>query len=461
MSALVNIFVRFDCSKVLTMPSLKYFTKGESNPTTIYMRFVHGRKFDFKKSTSLLVNPKYWNNAQGKVKHLAEFTDKINLQNSLDSLRSEILGRFNTSYANGGIIDSDWLRNAIDSYFDQNTDTDLNYLTDYTNHFIDLLPYRIQKNGTTGVSTATGKQYRVTLNKILAFEKKKRKRLRVDEVNLKFHNDFIRFLNQEQKLNLNTIGKYLKCLKTVLKSAKQYGLKVHPDIDKDGFRSTKEKTYFVTLDETEIDTIFNLDLSHRPYLDNARNWLIFGVWTGARVSDLLNFTTDNINNGFLEYTAQKTKQKIMLPVHWQIQSIVDRNDGKLPHRISDQRYNDWIKDVCQLAGIDQMVKGAIFITDTKSKTKKVKTPQRKVVGHYPKWQMVSTHTARRSFATNHYGKLPTPVIMAATGHTTERMLLQYIQKAPKDNAQALLEYWQKETKKKAKKSSLQVVKTAN
>ena len=102
------------------MPSLKYFTKGESNPTTIYMRFVHGRKYDFKKSTSLLVNPKYWNNDKGKVKHLSEFTDKLNLQNSLDGLRSEILGSFNTSYANGGIIDSDWLSSAIYAFFDQN-----------------------------------------------------------------------------------------------------------------------------------------------------------------------------------------------------------------------------------------------------------------------------------------------------------------------------------------------------
>jgi len=292
-------------------------------------------------------------------------------------------------------------------------------------------------------------------------EKKKRKRFKVDEVNLKFHNDFIQFLNKEQKLNLNTIGKYLKCLKTILKSAKQYGLKVNPDIEKDGFRSTKEKTYFVTLNETEIDAIFNLDLSNRPYLDNARNWLIIGVWTGARVSDLLNFTTANINSGFLEYTAQKTKQKIMLPVHWQIQSIIIRNDGKLPRKISNQRYNDWIKDVCQLAGIDQMVKGAIFITDKKSNTKKVKTPQRKVLGQYPKWKMVSTHTARRSFATNHYGKLPTPVIMSATGHTTEKMLLAYIGKTSKDNALVLQEFWEKEMSKSKKETQLEIVKTAN
>jgi len=62
--------------------------------------------------------------------------------------------------------------------------------------------------------------------------------------------------------------------------------------------------------------------------------------------------------------------------------------------------------------------------------------------------MTSTHTARRSFATNHYGKLPTPVIMSATGHTTEKMLLAYIGKTAKDNALVLQEYWQKETRQK-------------
>src|SRR5665811_1362870 len=143
MSAPSNFFIRFDCSKVFIMPSLRYFTKGESNPTTIYVRFVHGRKYDFKKSTSLLVNPKYWNNDKGKAKHLAEFADKTNLQNSLDSLRSKILGSFNTSYANGVSINSDWLGTAIDAYFDQNTETDLNYLTEYGKHFLENLPNKV------------------------------------------------------------------------------------------------------------------------------------------------------------------------------------------------------------------------------------------------------------------------------------------------------------------------------
>ncbi|WP_227658687.1 site-specific integrase [Flavobacterium haoranii] len=73
---------------------------------------------------------------------------------------------------------------------------------------------------------------------------------------------------------------------------------------------------------------------------------------------------------------------------------------------------------------------------------------RKVNSTYKKYELVSTHIGRRTFATIHYGKLPTPVIMSATGHTTEKMLLKYIGKTAKDNADFLREYWQTEKLKK-------------
>ena len=66
-----------------------------------------------------------------------------------------------------------------------------------------------------------------------------------------------------------------------------------------------------------------------------------------------------------------------------------------------------------------------------------------------------------SFATNHYGKLPTPVIMSATGHTTEKMFLAYIGKTPKDNAVLLQEYWHKEARKQSKAPSLKLVKSGD
>lgn len=83
-------------------------------------------------------------------------------------------------------------------------------------------------------------------------------------------------------------------------------------------------------------------------------------------------------------------------------------------------------------------------------------------GEFPKYQLVSTHICRRSFATNHYGKLPTPVIMAVTGHTTEKMFLNYIGKTAKDNAKELQKYWNiQELKNSQKEPRLNVVKTEN
>ncbi|MAW95922.1 MAG: hypothetical protein CMF36_02150 [Leeuwenhoekiella sp.] len=84
---------------------------------------------------------------------------------------------------------------------------------------------------------------------------------------------------------------------------------------------------------------------------------------------------------------------------------------------------------------------------------------RKEKGSFPKWQLVSTHICRRSFATNHYGKLPTPVLMAVTGHTTEKMFLNYIGKTAKDNANVLNDFWQNQQLKRDKKAILKPVKT--
>ncbi|MCB0747278.1 MAG: site-specific integrase [Ignavibacteriae bacterium] len=442
-----------------------YINKKDPNKEyTINVFLQNGRQGKFKKSTGLKIIGKHWDEVRQTPIAESKTGDKnyYTLRRQLKGLKAKLETEIIEANHKKTTVNSEWLGIEIDTFLGKlQPEHDFKYITDYAEYFIECMPYKIQKNGTTGVKEATIKQYRTTLNKILAYERKKAKRYKMNEINLKFHNDFIQFLSKEQRLNLNTIGKYVKCLKSILKGAKRYGIEINKEVESEGFRSTNEKVHFVTLDEDEIERIFNLDLSNTPYLDNTRNWLIIGVWTGARVSDLLNFTLDNINKeGFLEYTSKKTKQKIEMPLHWQIQSILSGNNGKMPHKITPQRYNDWIKEVCRLSGIDKQCKGSIFITDKKRK-KKEKTPQRKKVGTYSKWQLVSTHTARRSFATNHYGKLSTPVIMAATGHTTEKQLLAYIGKTPKDNALVLQEFWKKEYKKQTKKSNMKVVKQAN
>ena len=135
-----------------------------------------------------------------------------------------------------------------------------------------------------------------------------------------------------------------------------------------------------------------------------------------------------------------------------VKEILNNLNGEFPRKISAQRFNDYIKTVCKDAKIKETVKGSLL-------KKLKKDVWRKVKGEYEKHELVSSHICRRSFATNHYGKLPTPVLMAVTGHTTEKMFLNYIGKTAQDNAKVLNEFWQVQEQKKKQETKLDIVKT--
>ena len=107
----------------------------------------------------------------------------------------------------------------------------------------------------------------------------------------------------------------------------------------------------------------------------------------------------------------------------------------MPYKISLEHFNKYSKDVCEIAKIDTMVKGKMRIDDKRTLT----------AGHYKKWQVMSSHVCRRSFATNFYGKIPTSILMNITAHSTEKMFLSYIGKTTYDNAYQMLEYFGKLT----------------
>ena len=289
------------------MGSVKYLIKGRENPSSIYVRFYHGREIDFIKSTTLLIDPKFWNNKKGEVRQIAEFSDKKNLQNKLNELKTSLLNSFNEAYSQGEIINSAWFNTRIKSHFDQDYSKDFAFFLDYSEFFFDSLPERVQRSGSVGVAKNTLKRYRTVINKLIEFEAYRNKRLKIGDIDLVFYNDFKQFLNKVQKLNFNTTGRYLSYVKTICLEARRAGLSVSVDIERQEFRQTREDTRFITLSEEEIRLIFEYDFSHTPYLDNARDWLIIGLWTGARVSDLLRFDRSNLSGEYLELSIIEKK----------------------------------------------------------------------------------------------------------------------------------------------------------
>jgi integrase len=119
-----------------------------------------------------------------------------------------------------------------------------------------------------------------------------------------------------------------------------------------------------------------------------------------------------------------------LPILSEVQCILDKRKGSFPRKISSQKYNDYIKEICRLAGITEIVYGAKKVNIGTDKN----PVYRKKKGRYPKCELVTSHIGRRSFATNYYGIIPTPLLMSATGHSTEKQFLDYIKRDPIDNA---------------------------
>ena len=138
----------------------------------------------------------------------------------------------------------------------------------------------------------------------------------------------------------------------------------------------------------------------------------------------------------IEFTQKKTGKIMTIPLSSKVIEILNKRNGEFPHPISDQKYNQYIKEVCKLVGINEKVKGSKKL-ETETDSKKY----RKQSGTYEKWELVTSHIGRRSFATNYYGKIPTSFLIYVTGHSTEEMFLSYIGKSNKDIAMELTNYF--------------------
>ena len=203
-------------------------------------------------------------------------------------------------------------------------------------------------------------------------------------------------------------------------------------VDTSDFKAMTNETKDVYLTDTEINRIFNHNFSESLRLSNARDLLIVGVRTGLRVSDFMRLKTADIKEGFVEVKTQKTGKTVVIPMHAQIKAIMKRNGGKLPKSISDQKFNEYVKEVCEQAKINTQVEGGKQNPKTKRKEYKI----------YSKWELIASHTCRRSFASNLYGKIDNSIIMGITGHRTEKEFLKYIKITPKQHAQTLKTYWE-------------------
>ncbi|TVZ26700.1 phage integrase family protein [Gillisia sp. Hel_I_86] len=427
------------------MASIKYRIKTSKDWNSIYLRFKQGKQFDLEISTGIQAPKGRWSKYKEEILPTIEM-DYRSANLKLKELKNYVRSEFENTRLNGHLINSKWLKEKIYHFFNRETLNaeidDRLFFTNYIDRFIKASHNKKTRNNTP-VKKRTIQHYTTTKNKILAFEEYQNKRLRFEDINLQFHSNFIDFLETEQLLNPNTIGGYIDDIKLFCSNADKRNYDVPKDFQLSDFYSPSNKTKDIYLNEEEINSIYCVDLEYE-YLDNARDWLVIGLRTGFRVSDFLSLTNKNIENGFITKNTKKTDFPVIIPIHDQVQEILNKRGGELPRKISDQKFNDYIKKVAKKAGLTELTEGAKMSERNILRNGKKVTIHRKEYGSFKKYKLVTSHICRRSFATNLYGKIDTLTIMKITGHKTEKQFLDYIKVTPKEYAEKLKNFWLKQ-----------------
>ena len=436
------------CSKFNTMATVKFRVLHKTENAQIYVRFSIDRDNVFQTKTGKTINAKYWSVKTSRpIQTIAE--NKI-LTTELNALENHILKEYNTDYSKGVIFSKDWLSEKIDTFFNRiEVKTDDAVFLNYLQNFIDF------KRSTSSYTDCTLRKYNNLKDRFTQYQKKKKKTFLLQDVGAKTLIDFKNYLITDCDLMETTAVRFLKNLKTVLFDAEQNGKSIHYQIR--GFSTgTTNTEYKVFLSFDEIEKIKEIQTINTDW-NIAKDWLVIGCYLGQRASDLLRMTkrmiytkTDSEGNSFqfLEIKQQKTGEKVVIPLHDEVETILKKYNGDFPptfaHNFDSNAvlFNRHIKKVCELAGIHEIIKGKVYNED-KKKNEIVETE---------KCNLVSSHVCRRSFATNFYGNklFTTPQLMSITGHKTESMFLNYIGKTADD--------WAMQTAKTFKELSNQKIK---
>ena len=415
------------------MASINYLYRSIKENSNLNLRLLfrnNGKDYVFGAKTKVEVTKYYWTKQSKKKSKDIEVTNKqADINNELNKIENHVLNAFKSVSIEN--INKDWLQTQIDNYYNPIKETNIpTNLIDYIDFYIDYRKHEI---------TETNKsKCRVIKNKLIKYETFIGKKILTKNINDNFKNEFVNY-QKERMYSQNTIQREFVTIKTFCKHARYLGIETHPQLDALRIDKHKvEKIYLTFEDLTKIENISKNQLTDS--LDNAKDWLIISCYTGQRVSDFMRFTDEQIrienDKPLLEFTQKKTGKNMTVPLHPKVLEILNKRKGKFPYPISYQKYNDFIKTVCELAEINELTKGSKLVeTETDSKVYRKKT------GMYKKYDLVTSHIGRRSFATNFYGTIPTTFLIYITGHSTESMFLNYIGKSNKDLALEITKYF--------------------
>jgi len=396
------------------------FTLLYSSPfSTISLTILDDSQTEHVINTPLKICPDLWDFEKQRPHNIYLKKNK-NLNAKLDRLKIGIAEYLSNVTAKNSKISHIKLRKIIKENCDGTKSCrPANSLLDYVEAYIRSRAHLI--------SEPTSKRYRVFLHLLERFEGHRKRHLLLHEVNASFVKEFLEF-GELEEYNKSTIGRTIHFVRTVLNFLEKRGVRTY--VYELELPKEKKVNLFVTLSEDELVKLKETDVP--PRLQAARDWLIISCYTGQRISDFMNFDIKNLEiikgKPCISFVQQKTQKEILLPLHPVPLTILSANLNVFPQKLTAQKYNLQIKEVAELAGINSLVKV------------RKRKGFRAIEMFVQKWEAITSHIGRRSFASNFYGKIPTPLLMEATGHSTEQMFHRYISTIDTERTRTLGQY---------------------
>jgi hypothetical protein len=270
------------------------------------------------------------------------------------------------------------------------------------------------------------------------FQAYRKEPISFDSFDAQFYEDFVYYLTYEipqvrrkeliTGLKANSVGKTIKHLKSFLKDRMRK--KIIPFMDLSAFKVMEEEVDAVYLSWKELSAIYHLNLNQQPQLEKYRDLFVLGCLTGFRFSDYSDIKPEEVRDGMLYVNQTKTLSTVVVPLKTDARHIlIEKYNMQMP-QVSNVNFNFYIKEVAKLAGIDEQIK----ITHKRGNrvSEEIK----------PKYAWVTSHTCRRSFCTNEYlDGTPTNLIMAISGHKTEKAFRRYIKADQVQKAHMIKKLW--------------------
>ena len=400
------------------MASITYqILSKKPGQVSIFMRLSVSREINFRAKTGLTINKNDWSEAKKMPKQ--NTASQKNLHQKLVELKANIFDRLNNSVIEGDRLDTSWLSKQIELFFYGSTLPTENYkLCYWIEHIIKNSNTIKNGKGSVGLSESRINSYKSLLATYLEYDTKEKYRVQ-DFDNLLFE-DLKGWLFNFKKYNPSTAYKKLTDIQAVIRYATTKS-KVKPSEDFKDIKFEKINTYdsdmnVITLSESEIEQIEKAVLENEALI-NARKWLIIACFTGQRVNTVNKITKDSFKkyggNYKIVIKQKKGNKPVDIPVLPRVKNIYEEG---FPYKVSSQKLNKHIKEICRVAQIDNLIVGRL--RDPKI--------NRDVKVEKEKYHFIASHIGRRTFATLHYKKLAIEDIMKVTGHKRMSTFLKYI-----------------------------------